>query len=102
MDARLIPYLAIANKGVVNIERPVVVKVLSQALADETIDFESLDKNLRAGLASAIVKELKRPQSELTAIVDDKMKEKLQQQIEKNKQKTNCRHELKCSYWGHT
>lgn len=87
------------DSGAVNIEKKDIIAVLSQALVDEIVDFDCLDKNLKAGLASAIMKELKKNNTRLTPILGSPVKEKIEQQIEKNKQKTTCMYELQCPYW---
>lgn len=91
--------MTLHDNGVVNVEKPAIVEILSKAMAEKIVDFDSLDKNLKAGLAAAIMKELKSPKSKLAPIINDSIKEQLQQQVEKNKRKTNCSFEMECPYW---
>ena len=87
------------DNGIVNVDKTHIVKVLSKAMADEIVDFEKLDKNLKAGLAATIMKDLKRKESKLASIISEPIKGQLLQQIEKNKRKTNCPHESHCMCW---
>lgn len=87
------------DNGVINVDKPSIVEILSKAMAEEIVDFDSLDKNLKAGLASSIIKELRKPKSKLAPIVNRTIQEQLQQQVEKNKRRTNCSYETQCPYW---
>ena len=87
------------DNGIVNVDKTHIVKVLSKDMADEIVDFEKLDKNLKAGLAATIMKDLKRKESKLASIISEPIKGQLLQQIEKNKRKTNCPHESHCMCW---
>lgn len=87
------------NDGIVNVDKMHIVEVLSRAMVDKVVDFEKLDKNLKAGLVATIMKDLKSKNSKLAPIISEPIKEKLQQQIEKNKRKTNCPHEPMCLHW---
>ena len=71
------------DNGVINVDKPSIVEILSKAMAEEIVDFDSLDKNLKAGLASSIIKELRKPKSKLAPIVNRTIQEQLQQQVEK-------------------
>lgn len=105
LNHRKLGYLAqlimrtLHNGGIVNIDKMHIVEVLSRAMVADIVDFEELDKNLKAGLAATIMKDLKRKDSKLTPIINDPIKKKLQQQMEKNKRKTNCTYEPLCSHW---
>ena len=93
---------ALRDGKIVNVNTFSIVEILVKAMAAEIVDFDSLEKGLRAGLAKAIKKDLNKPDSKFEPIIDKHIKGQVARQLEMNKQKTNCNKELQCGFWKHT
>lgn len=77
------------------IHKETITYWLLSALNDKKLGFESLDKNLRQGLAASINKMIKTKKINKEDISDEVWKS-IEQQIEKNSRKTTCKFEGEC------
>lgn len=77
------------------IHKETIVCWLLSALNEKKLSFESLDKNLRQGFAASVKKMIKTKKI-IKEKIDEEVWKSIEQQIEKNSRKTNCKFEGEC------